>query len=353
VVVLVVLRLVLLIARSAANGHPRCHGSCSSDLLPAWRAIMPMVLLLPLPAAALSPAWRSPVLPHAPDRPMSLPPQASAPSMQRVMSPRPESPCAVQRSSTSCNSPRMRKALLRTGSMHRRMKDLVDRAASRTNKQQRLDLPPPMAAAATYTEYEPRFGISNVSSSQVDIQLPGAAARRTSSGTVNITVSGSLGGLGGIMSTGSSNALRGSSSALNSSNGNSRRQQQEVVGERGPGSIVGDLNFEGVLKPSEVTVIAKTSVHVLAIKKADVQGVPAKMLIKAVIERHRTESIVTETFEKLAAWEDDMAEMDEWRSQMDCTPVSRQGSQMEGGPPALARLQQAEEAAGVSGSWAR
>jgi hypothetical protein len=235
--------------------------------------------------------------------------QASAPALHRPHTPgRPDSPGAVQRSGASCSSPRVRKALQRSGSMHRRMKELVERAASRTNRQQRPEPAPPLhdgeqdaapgaAAAAAAGEAPP--------------PLPGAPRRTSSSALVSSTIS--------------SGALGGRSSCTLASGASMRRSgAQQVVGERGPGSTVGDLNFDGLVKASEVTVVAKSHVRVLAIKKADVQGVPAKMLIRAVIERHRTESIATEAVEKLAAWEDDMAEMDGWRSQVNASPGSLQ-----------------------------
>jgi hypothetical protein len=209
----------------------------------------------------------------------------------------------------------MRKALLRSGSMHRRMKELVDRAASRSNRLPSLELALPLALhgceqdgpAATGWGGDAAGAFAAEAARGEQQQLPGALRRTSSSALASATVS--------------SGTLAAQSGSTLASGGASRRcVQQRVVGERSTGAIVGDLNFEGLVKASEVTVIAKSPVTVLAIKKADIQDVPAKMLIKAVIERHRTESMATEAVEKLAAWEQDMAEMDEWRSQANASP---------------------------------
>lgn len=82
---------------------------------------------------------------------------------------------------------------------------------------------------------------------------------------------------------------------------------------RGPGQMVGDTNLSGKLAPAAATVRARSRMRVLLVRSSDAAALVAQPTIKAALYRTQTESSVLDALETFAAYDEEVAAIDEVR----------------------------------------
>lgn len=82
---------------------------------------------------------------------------------------------------------------------------------------------------------------------------------------------------------------------------------------RGPGQIIGDTALNGKPAPAAATVRARSRMRVLLVLPADAAALVSQPSIKAALYRTQTESSVLEALETFAAYDDEVAAIDEVR----------------------------------------
>lgn len=86
-----------------------------------------------------------------------------------------------------------------------------------------------------------------------------------------------------------------------------------VAMRRGPGQIIGDTSLNGKPVPAAATVRARSRMRVLLVRAADAAALVSQPSIKAALCRSQTESSVLDALETFAAYDGEVAAIDEVR----------------------------------------
>lgn len=86
-----------------------------------------------------------------------------------------------------------------------------------------------------------------------------------------------------------------------------------VLLHRGPGQIIGDTSLNGKPAPAAATVRARSRMRVLLVRPADAAALVTQPSVKAALYRTQTESSVLDALETFAAYDGEVAAIDEVR----------------------------------------